>query len=200
MESAKDAWNAEVAGVVRRAQSVDWAGVRGNAEGAVVALWRTIFGSPPPDPAELAGAVSAKASAVAKGAKEGALGMADAARDGFKDATGAATGSKVARELLDQGRQKGAEISQKVGAAVERGVDKVMEAVDAVEDTVRAATGTASPTAAAAMEGKKLSDVERALQQRFDRDKRKGAHSVKEALAERYKPIGERDNTMLRGL
>lgn len=193
IESAKDAWNAEVSAAVRKAQDVDWVGLRENAEGAAVALWRTIFGSPPSSE-DTAGDVAAKLGTVAEGAKKDALSVAGAA-------TAAVTGSRSASELIDRGHEKGAQLSAVLTDAADRGVEKVREAVGVVEDKIRAATGTSDPTAATkTVEGRKLSDVERALQQRFDRDRRKGAKTVQEALAERYKPISERDNTVLRGL
>ena len=45
-----------------------------------------------------------------------------------------------------------------------------------------------------------LSEVEKALRQRYERDESVMKKSVQEVLAERYKPIGERDNTRLRGI
>jgi len=45
-----------------------------------------------------------------------------------------------------------------------------------------------------------LSEIEKVLNQRYEKNDDIMKKSIKEVLAERYKPIGERDNTRLRGI
>lgn len=69
-----------------------------------------------------------------------------------------------------------------------------------------AATGEDAKNGAVSAEknvGEKMtakSDVEKALAQRYERGKGVDKRGVNEILAERYKPIDERDDTKLRGL
>lgn len=43
METAKDRWNAQLEGEVRRLQEVDWRGVRERMEEGVSRVWRRAF-------------------------------------------------------------------------------------------------------------------------------------------------------------
>lgn len=87
-----------------------------------------------------------------------------------------------------------AEVRQDVKAAVDKGREMVGKA--------KAAVYLAEERADAKADAKllHLSEIEKVLNQRYEKNDDIMKKSIKEVLAERYKPIGERDNTRLRGI
>lgn len=85
-------------------------------------------------------------------------------------------------------------------APVARGqlvVSGVGQQVDKAEGSAQEAKEVV-PGAREQVPGKTESAIDKVLRQRYE--KRGAEKSVKEALQERYTPIGKRDNTTLRGL
>ncbi|KAK0613494.1 hypothetical protein B0T14DRAFT_569531 [Immersiella caudata] len=90
------------------------------------------------------------------------------------------------------------QVKQDVTGAVAKGIEVGKDMVG----RAKAAVYLAEERAEAKMDAKLLgvSEIEKVLNQRYQRDESVMKKSVKEVLAERYKPINERDNTRLRGI
>ncbi|KAK4200660.1 hypothetical protein QBC40DRAFT_279492 [Triangularia verruculosa] len=82
---------------------------------------------------------------------------------------------------------------KKIGEVVEKTVEKGKEVYDKAKAKVYLAEEKLESKVDAKLEG--VSEIERALAERFDQEKRERnlERSVEEVLAERYKPIDERD-------
>ncbi|OLN82224.1 hypothetical protein CCHL11_09894 [Colletotrichum chlorophyti] len=211
VSSAKDRWNREVENAVRWAQRTDWTGVRDGLERSVARLW----GGAIDKAGEAGGAVADKAGPVAKEVVEGAKAKGtvvaeetgesvkrearsawERAREKSLSAEAAARAKAAeARKIIDE---KAAEVKAVVVDAVEKGKEqgeaalvKVQQAANIADDKVSIkADGKVLPA---------LSPVEKALHQRYEKPSGL-TKTVKEALAERYVRIDERDNTQLRGI
>jgi len=90
------------------------------------------------------------------------------------------------------------QVKQDVTGAVARGIEKGKDVVG----RAKAAVYLAEERAEAKVDAKLLhvSEIERVLNQRYQRDESVMEKSAKEVLAERYKPIDQRDNSRLRGI
>lgn len=107
------------------------------------------------------------------------------ARERAEDRVGVLVGTSGADVAVEKAVARGAEATEELGEIVERSIVKGKEAgdVDVVEDEAV----------------RPESEVERALRQRYEKapaEKR----TVSEVLRERYLPMGQRDNTVLRGI
>lgn len=102
--------------------------------------------------------------------------------------------SEVKEGVKESVVKTGHQIKEDVVGAVHKGKEMVGRA--------KAAVYLAEERADSKVDAKllHLSEMERALEQRYRRDDSVMKKSVQEVLAERYKPIGERDNTRLRGI
>lgn len=97
------------------------------------------------------------------------------------------------------------EVKSRVVHAGERVVHAAEHAKQVGKDVVgraKAAVLLAEERAEAKVDAKLLhvSEIEKVLNQRYEKDDSVMKKSVKEVLAERYKPIDERDNSRLRGI
>lgn len=114
----------------------------------------------------------------------------DRARERAEDRVGTlvgATGADAAVEKVAAAAQeKGAVVKEELGDIVEKSVSKGRDVVGEVESVVDDA---AEPESA----------VQRALRQRYEKEPAK-AKTVTEVLKERYLPLDQRDNTVLRGI
>jgi altered-inheritance-of-mitochondria protein 5 len=198
LETAKSRWNAEVASAVHWAQTKDWAAVREDAEENVSRLLglslsressdTAIVRQDPARPAAVPPVEAAQRTPAAP----------------VYSASPAATPSPKAADTLHDAGARVAEAAQAVNeeakGAVSRGIEKAQDLVG----KAKAAVYLAEEKAEAKIDAKLLhvSDVERALQERYDSARREERmkRSVQEVLAERYTPIGESDNSRLRGL
>lgn len=205
VEVAKDRWNHEVENAVRWAQNTDWEEVRGGVEDGASSLWARVFGE---TPGAQAGRAKVEAQAVGSGvaatardaydsAKARVLSVEEAAEnkilearlrtsrevsraeDGAKDKAGEAKGALASAWENSKGIAKG--ITSRAKAVVGGAEDKVEIKAD----------GLVTPP---------LTPVEKALHQRYERPESKVNKTVAEALQERYTPLSQRDNTVLRGL
>ncbi|KAK4449090.1 hypothetical protein QBC34DRAFT_97986 [Podospora aff. communis PSN243] len=106
------------------------------------------------------------------------------------------------RRRVHSAEEKVAGVAGQVRADVKGAVAKGIEVGKDVVGRAKAAVYLAEERAEAKVDARLLgvSEIERALNQRYERDDSVMKKSVKEVLAERYKPIGERDNTKLRGI
>lgn len=171
-DKAKDRWNTEVEGAVRWAANKDWIAAREDAEAVASRLWaRASGGEAPSDSAQRAGAAATDKAAAAATTAKGA-------------ATGKAVEAKeAAASFWERGLNKGKEIASQAKAGIVRAEEKAQEVVKG----------------AAKKSGE--SDIEKVLQQRYERKPYESlSKSPEELLAERYRPIVEQDNTKLRGL
>lgn len=104
---------------------------------------------------------------------------------------------KSSKEALSSGAGTVDVARGAVRGAISRGIEKGKEAVGKAQAAVGIATESAESKAQSTVFG--VSEVEKALHERYDKpdglDK-----GIDEALAERYKPIDSRDNTVLRGV
>lgn len=151
------------------------------------------------------------------GQREGLYG--DKAEHGFENA------SAVAKEAWKKAAEKGREVERGLGlteAATQDALEsvahkeaaKAAEIAEGLKLTEQAVAGAVKRTVARGKEvveraigretahdeaGNGLTDVQRALRQRYDRSSALNK-TVKETLAERYTPIDQRSNTTLRGL
>ncbi|TQN74881.1 hypothetical protein CSHISOI_00524 [Colletotrichum shisoi] len=205
--TAKDRWNREVQNAVRWAQRTDWTEVREGLEGGAARLWGGAIdkageaGQAVGDKAApLARDASARGAAFAEdtadGAKKEARSAWERAREKSLAAEEAARARAVeAKKFVDD---KAAEVKAAVGEAVEKG----RQQGEAVLVAAQQAVGVAEDKISVKADGKVLpaaSPVQRALHQRYEKPSGL-TKSVKEALAERYQRVDERDNTQLRGI
>lgn len=140
--------------------------------------------------------------------EDAGLGVADAARAAYLKARSKSISVEEAAEnkalearlqLNKEAKDKTAEAKGALATAWESGKDK---AVDLAEKA-KAAVSSAEDKVQLKKDGKVLpamSPVQKALHQRYESPEAKVNKTVAEALKERYTPIGERDNTVLRGI
>ncbi len=181
VETAKDRWNAEVEGAVRWLQTTDWDTIRENAEDGVANLWTRAFGV---------------GDRPAREAVQVTKANVDEARSNLS-----AAARKAAEETRTRASQVAANVENKSTAAkgvLQRGIEKGKELAGETKTTVELAEKKLASKVESAMAP--LSDVEKALQQRYGRGEDIMSKSIHEVLDERYKPIDQRDNTVLRGL
>jgi altered-inheritance-of-mitochondria protein 5 len=166
-----------VRGVVRWVQGADWEGVREGVEGAV---GRVLGG----------GGAAGKGREVVEVEEVGRVGeeaVGTRLREGF-DGVRVAAERKAARilaatrETKEEKTEHGIENAGKTAVVA---VDAVKGAVQSGVETVKKAVGKAGEKQVGKDEG--LTDVQRALRQRYQRSETAG--SVKEALAQRYKKV-----------
>lgn len=107
------------------------------------------------------------------------------ARERAEDRVGVLVGASGADVAVERAVARGAEATEELGEIVERGIVKGKDAgdIDAVADDAIGPEG----------------EVERALRQRYERAPAR-TRTVSEVLRERYLPMDQRDNTVLRGV
>lgn len=227
-EIAKDRWNEEIENAVRWVQRTDWNEVRGNLEDSVSRLLggglqksregideverqtgpkvqeaidrRRAAGKSGVD-AAAAGIDRAAAAAVSGAeragdeAKKSARKVTASTKEQFEE-----TGAKIsAHDAADAIRSSGGTVDaarSAVRGVISKGIEKGREALGKAQDGIALVEeklgSNAQPSAPTS-----LSAVEKALKERYEKQPEK---SVEEALAERYKPIDAKDNTVLRGV
>ncbi|KAI1812528.1 hypothetical protein GGS20DRAFT_587366 [Poronia punctata] len=207
-EAAKDRWNAEVENAVRWVQTNDWSGVREEVETAISRLWVRALGEAQ-DKVEIAEEKGAAvASDLTNKSKAEVRSVAAAAKTAYAKAKRAevAAGENVrSAEVVaeEKAESAGGSILDAIGKGVEKGKEafsKAKTAVVGTEEKIEAAAAAAA-SASASASATTLSPVEKALQQRYEKSSGNELdQTVEEALAARYVPIDERDNTNLRAL
>ncbi|RWA12113.1 hypothetical protein EKO27_g2999 [Xylaria grammica] len=187
-EAAKDRWNSEIEHAVRWAQTKDWSEVREGVETAISRLWARGLGEAQEGAGrgeERAAAAARDLSRKAKGeAREKSDSVAGAAKSAYADAK--ARGSEVEKKTEKGAEQAKSTVFGAIGKGIERGQEilgKTKSAIVGVEEKVE-------PT---------LSPVDKALQQRYETPNGLD-QTVEEALAARYVPIDQKDNTNLKAL
>ena len=186
VESAKDRWNAEVEGAVRWVQTTDWDAVREGVEEGAGKLWDKVVG----------GSVEDTAGTVTRAAAQETRAKADEARSGIASAATRAVEQTRATTAKAVAAVEDKAVAAKT--AVHRGIEKGKEAVGKAKAVVELAEERLESRAEAHLSP--LSEVEKALRQRYESRDEVMKKSVKEVLDERYTPIAQRDNTVLRGL
>ncbi|KAK0635641.1 hypothetical protein B0T17DRAFT_503152 [Bombardia bombarda] len=204
VETAKDKWNAEIEGAVRWAQTQDWNSVRESAEDTAARLLgvaRTSAG----DAATHAEAAAHNAQVATGRAVEHTRTSLEHTRQRVAErASHVETDTRqVLRQALDSAGAAAADAKGAVARTIERGVEKGHEVIEKGHEVVgkaKAAVMLAEERAAARADVKLLhvSDIEKALNERFEKRDDVMRKSVKEVLAERYTPIDKRDNSRLR--
>ncbi|CCC10133.1 hypothetical protein SMACR_02711 [Sordaria macrospora] len=224
VESAKDKWNNEIENAVRWAQTTDWSVVRESAEDAVAGLFGITI-----DRSEYAAEKAKEAARIAaermryaaeesketgkimareahvrseemrRRAAETARLWSQEAKEGIHAAEG------VAHRIADEVRHDAEVVRGVVNSAVDKAVEKGRHGIEKVEEAVglgKAAVRLAEDKLEAAADRKLLhvSDIDRALQERYTKSEDVMKKSVREVLAERYIPMDKRDNTRLRSL
>ncbi|GKT60736.1 hypothetical protein ColTof4_00861 [Colletotrichum tofieldiae] len=207
LSTAKDRWNREVENAVRWAQRTDWTEVREVLESGAARLWggaidkageaeQAVENKAVPLVKEASARGAAFAEEKGESARKEARSAWDRAREKSLAAEEAARAKAAeARKYVDE---KAAEVKVAVGEAVEKGKQQG----EAVLVAAQQAAGVAEDKVSVKADGKVLpaaSPVQRALHQRYEKPSGL-TKSVKEALAERYQRVDERDNTQLRGI
>ncbi|KAJ2903209.1 hypothetical protein MKZ38_010245 [Zalerion maritima] len=197
-ERFKDWWNGEIEGAVRSLQKTDWAGVRDGAEATIMKFVHGQDWNPEFSPEAWAQAAKAR--------------MQQLGKDIGKDAESAEAN---ARESVDKTQHNIAEQARSAydSAKAKAGefADHAREGLENAKHKVEHATATAKAKVHMAEEKwdskadqkiLHMSDVEKALQQRYDPKTKEQVmdKSVEEALEERYKPIDQKDHTQLKGI
>ncbi|KAM4065408.1 altered inheritance of mitochondria 5 domain-containing protein [Hirsutella rhossiliensis] len=216
IESAKDRWNDEVENAVRWMQKTDWTGIREGLEARVATLWTKAFG----EMAEEADRAGDKVEPLARTAKstagEAGNSISAAAKSAFGRAKEAGSraesavqgkaldakivGTRAIAEAEDEAKNTAAGAQGVIASALEKGRDKAQAMVGKVKTAVGMTEDEAAGTATEVVGGKEPNPVQRALQQRYERADAKVNRNVAEVLRERYMPMDQRDNTVLRGL
>ncbi|KAK3378277.1 hypothetical protein B0H63DRAFT_242870 [Podospora didyma] len=229
IESAKDRWNAEIEGAVRWAQTKDWTATFESAEDAAARLVgltpaqrESMNGA-----AAQAAVVSAvgQAKEDLQAAARGAQATASSAAEGIRSRYGRTKVSvaETAHDLREDVRLAGEEINRRAGetrvqavetaravqqeavaakGALAQGIEKGIEKGRQMIGKAKARALLAEEKIEAKVDGKllHLSEIDRALAQRYEKDEGVMKKSVEEILRERYIPISKRDNTQLRGV
>lgn len=178
VEVAKDRWNQEVENAVRWVQHTDWVEVR---EGLEDSVWR-LLGKSPEDAARDA---KRKAEPLLRG---GARELEQTSSEVASAAKGAFWQAKTEGQKAEA-KGKGAILS-----ALERGKDVALEKGQELYGSAMSAAGIAEKR----LEGPNA--VQKALEQRYQKPEAKANKTVAEALKERYTPMDQRDNSVLRGV
>lgn len=183
--------------------------MRGGVEAGASGLWAKLTGESPATTAEHVGKAGVEqAQAVATGvaatarnaygsAKQKALSVEEAAENKILEARLRA-GRGLSR-AESKAEDKAEEAKSSIASAWESSKDiardtarRVKASVGAAEDKVEIkADGVIVPP---------LTPVQRALHQRYERPESKVNRTVAEVLQERYTPLSQRDNTVLRGV
>ncbi|KAK1997809.1 hypothetical protein LX36DRAFT_670693 [Colletotrichum falcatum] len=206
--TAKERWNREVENAVRWAQRTDWTEVREGLESSVARLWGGASDKAGEAEKDLVPYFRADGSVVRMSAREAFAGeQGEGVRREARSAWERAKEKSLAAEEAARAKaaeairyvdDRAAEVKAAVGEAVEKGKQQgqavlvaAQQAVGVAEDKVSVkADGNVLPAA---------SPVQRALHQRYEKPSGL-TKSVKEALAERYERVDDRDNTQLRGI
>ncbi|KAG9254585.1 uncharacterized protein F5Z01DRAFT_654264 [Emericellopsis atlantica] len=209
VEVAKDRWNHEIENAVHWAQNTDWDGVRERIEKESARLWTKVTGETPAEEvervketakvktADVTGGVADAARAAYSNAKAKGLSVEEAAENKALEAR--LKFDKTATKVEWAAEDKAVEARGALASAWESGKDKAMELADKAKAAVGAAEDKIEPT----VDGKIVpgtTAVEKALHERYLRPEAKVNKTVSEALSERYIPLSERDNTVLRGV
>ncbi|KAK3351045.1 hypothetical protein B0H65DRAFT_487964 [Neurospora tetraspora] len=224
VESVKDKWNHEIENAVRWAQTTDWSSVREKAEDAVASLFGFTI-----DRSEYAAEKAREAARIAaermryaaeEGKETGKI-MAREARVTSEEmrrraAETARLWSREAKEEMQVVKGVGHRVAEEirhdaevvrgvVNSAVDKAVEKGRHGIEKVEEAVgmgKAAVRLAEEKFEAAADRKLLhvSEIDKALQERYTKREDVMKKSVQEVLAERYIPMDKRDNTRLRSL
>lgn len=213
VEAAKDRWNAEVENAIRWVQRTDWDEVRQGAEGVLSRLWGSGLQKSREGIEEAEKQAGPKVQEAVDRSKAtagsiGAQAKAQASHLGTRVAEAGHSISTEARRTatdIKSGAQEtvkhsGGTIDAARGAlrdAVGKGVEMGKEAIGKAQ----AAVGLAEEKLESRAQSSALSHssaVEKALHERYEQPK--ALPSLEEALEERYKPIDQRDNTVLRGV
>jgi altered-inheritance-of-mitochondria protein 5 len=189
-------------------QNTDWEEVREGLEEGASRLWTKAFGE---TPEEVAVDAKEQAEAAAIKAKGAASGVAASARDAYSKAKASGISAEQAAENKvlearlwtkketvkagDAAKGKAEEAKGLLATAWETGKDKAKNLAGLAKGAADAAESATNETLAPA-----LSPVQRALQQRYQRPEAKVNKTVAEVLKERYTPLDQRDNTVLRGV
>lgn len=197
-EYVKDRWNHEIEGAVRWAQNTDWSEVREGAEDTLERLWARAFGGAPADDASKATtSVEAEAAAAGRKVKEAGAGVADAAKEAYLNSR------KKIQSVEEAAENKALEARLRANRDASRAEGALVSAAKDLAGKAKAAVGAVEEKLGASNDGKEVeevSPVQLALKQRYEKPEAKSAKTVAEALMERYIPLSERDNTVLRGL
>lgn len=228
VESVKDRWNQEIQNAVRWAQTKDWSSVREKAEDAVASLFgftidRSEYAAAKAkEAAKEAARIAAERMryAAEEGRETGKIMAREAhvrseemrrraaetarlwsqeAREEMQVAKG------VAQRVAEEVRHDADVVRGVVNSVVDKAVEKGRHGIEKVEEAVgmgKAAVELAEEKFEAAMDRKLLhvSDIDKALQERYTKREDVMKKSVQEVLAERYIPMNKRDNTRLRSL
>jgi MICOS complex subunit MIC12 len=191
VETVKDRWNAEIEGAVRWAQTRDWEEVREGLETSVARLWARAFSD-----------AGEAAQSSGKAVEEQSRGVAEAAKGAYADTKARAAQSVGRAEEKARGEkaalegkieQKGsvlAAVADGVARGLQKGKEKLVGAAQVTEEKVEGVLGDKTPG---------LSPEEKAMMQRYQKTPVQ-SQTVDEALAARYVPVDQRDNTQLRAL
>ncbi|KAL1836833.1 hypothetical protein VTJ49DRAFT_4614 [Mycothermus thermophilus] len=221
LETAKTRWNSEILSAVHWAQTKDWARVREDAEQSLARLLgielsrdHPVPASPSEQPAHhhhhhdpLGFSSSSspenqprepppqprrgKVSQVLHQTRDTTLAVAHAMRDEAKEIV--AEAREVAEEAVQEAKEAMAHRKDAAVAATKKGEEKVTKKTHEVAGKAKAAVHLAEEKAEGKMEAglSGLSDVERALAERYDAARReeKMKKSAEEVLKERYIPM-----------
>ncbi|KAI0811995.1 hypothetical protein GGR55DRAFT_639957 [Xylaria sp. FL0064] len=191
-ETLKDRWNAEIEHAVRWAQTKDWSEVREGVETAISRLWARGLGElrEEPEKGEENGAAAARelTSKAQAEAREKSDSVAAAAKSAYADAK--AKSAELASKAEKKTEEKAEEAKGSILGAIGKGIEKGREVLGRTKSAIIATEEKVDPT---------ISPVEKALQQRYEGPGELN-QTVEEALAARYTPIDEKDNTNLKGI
>lgn len=185
VEIAKDRWNHEIENAARWVQHTDWVQVREDLEDRLSRLW---------------GKTSEETARDTKRKVEPLV------RDGTAELDRASSEvASAAKGAFEQAKAEGRKAESKgrgfIAAALEKGKEVALEKGHELVEKGHELIGTAKTTAGIVedkLEGP--SAVQQALDQRYQKPEAKVNRTVAEALKERYTPMNQRDNSVLRGI
>lgn len=194
VETAKTRWNSEVLSAVRWAQSKDWVKVREETEEKVARLVGVELSREP-----VRTAAEETEAAVRRAEREAKHSVGEALQQAREKTVVVAQAMRAeAREVVSEAREVVATGVGKAEEAVAKGVERAHELVERTKAVVHLAEERAEARADAKL--LRMSDIEKALAERYDSARREERmeRSVEEVLRERYIPMDRRDNSELR--
>lgn len=150
---------------------------------------------------EIAAAAKTSATKATADVKVGADRAAASTRDAME--RGAEKSHEVAEKVRTEAQSTGAGTVDAARGAlrnvISKGIEKGKEVIDKAQAAIGLTTEKVESASPSIGSGLGTSDVEKALRERYEKPAGLD-RTVEEVLEERYKPIDERDNTVLRGV
>ncbi|KAL7923634.1 hypothetical protein ACQKWADRAFT_288885 [Trichoderma austrokoningii] len=201
VEVAKNRWNSEVENAVRWVQHTDWDEVREGMESRIAYLYAKATGQSVEEVLKARRSLEPVKRTQARGeiaaATRGAFGQAKETAEVVEmNAENRALDARLRSKKFIE--ETAAEAKDIVSTTLEKGREKAKEVVGRAKTAVGLAEAQVEEMVGDKAKSR-LSPVQQALRQRYEKPSNE-TRTTAEILKERYIPMDQRDNTVLRGL